>query len=62
MVGIAKPDFLRTKRVNDQAKIGGIEEVSAIVFEDGGVWDGVAREGAIRYDSVRRKHVGYDGA
>lgn len=61
VVGIGKPDFLRTKRVNDQSKAGGME-VSAVVFEDSGVWDGVSREGAIRYDSVRKKHVGYDGA
>ncbi|MCY8063813.1 hypothetical protein MOC76_16090 [Bacillus spizizenii] len=60
VVGIGAADFLRPKRVNDPTKCGGLE-ISSVVFEDNGIWDGTEREGAIRYDSARKKHVGFDG-
>ncbi|WP_426940670.1 hypothetical protein ACQCPO_30765 (plasmid) [Bacillus mycoides] len=60
MVGLGEADFFRPKLVGNQTKAGGME-VSAVVFEDAGRWAGVEREGAIRYDAVQKKHLGYDG-
>ncbi|WP_454659283.1 BppU family phage baseplate upper protein [Bacillus mycoides] len=60
MVGLGEADFFRPKLVGNPAKAGGME-VSAVIFEDAGRWAGVEREGAIRYDAVQKKHLGYDG-
>ncbi|MED4309155.1 BppU family phage baseplate upper protein [Bacillus paralicheniformis] len=61
IVGVGDADFLRPKRVSDTSQAGGLE-LSAVKFEDNGKWSGIEREGVIRYDSSRKKHVAYDGS
>lgn len=63
VVGIGAPDFLRPKMVGNTSLAGGVE-TSGVLFEDNwgqGITTQLNREGVIRYDSKRKKHIAHNG-